>query len=194
MTRILVHVEGLTEENFVNEILAEHLQQYGYTKIDARTMGKAQQRHRRGGIRGWQETKRDVVGHLRRDARGIGTTMVNYYGLPERGASAWPGRSEAHKKPLPDRATHVEDAIHRDLQKELGGGFQARRFCQARGDELGRFHLGSTVVLLHADGGWRWDEAVAVSKILRYGQLLAAPEAGAVELEAAASDNARAAS
>lgn len=64
----------------------------------------------------------------------------------------------------------------------------------ARGDELGRFHLGSTVVLLHTDGGWRWDEAVAVSKILRYGQLLAAPEAGAVELEAAASDNARTAS
>ena len=45
----------------------------------------------------------------------------------------------------------------------------------ARGDELGRFHLGSTVVLLHAAADWRWDEAVAVGKAVRYGQLLAAP-------------------
>ena len=54
----------------------------------------------------------------------------------------------------------------------------------ARGDELGRFHLGSTVVLLHAAADWRWDEAVAVGRALRYGQPLAVPGAGGVELEA----------
>ena len=29
---------------------------------------------------------------------------------------------------MPDRAAHVEDAIRRDLQEELGGGFHANRF------------------------------------------------------------------
>ena len=55
----------------------------------------------------------------------------------------------------------------------------------ARGDELGRFHLGSTVVLLHAAGDWRWDGAVAVEKAVRCGQALAVPGAGAVESEIA---------
>ena len=51
----------------------------------------------------------------------------------------------------------------------------------ARGDELGRFHLGSTVVLLHAAADWRWDAAAAVGQALRYGQPLAVPGNGAVE-------------
>ena len=58
----------------------------------------------------------------------------------------------------------------------------------ARGDELGRFHLGSTVVLLHAAADWRWDAAAAVGQALRYGQPLAVPGNGAVELEAAGDD------
>ena len=128
MTRILVHVEGPTEEGFVREILAEHLQQCGYAQVGARTLGEAQQRQKRGGIRGWQEAKRGIVRHLRRDANSIGTTMVDYYGLPERGSNAWPGRAAARETPADGRAARVEDAIRRDLQEELGGGFQASRF------------------------------------------------------------------
>ena len=59
----------------------------------------------------------------------------------------------------------------------------------ARGDELGRFHLGSTVVLLHAAADWRWDAAAAVGEALRYGQPLAVPGNGAVESETAGDDN-----
>lgn len=128
MTRILVHVEGPTEESFVREILAEHLQQYGYAQVGARTLGEAQQRQKRGGIRGWQEAKRGIVRHLRRDANSIGTTMVDYYGLPERGSNAWPGRAAASGAPANSRAARVEDAICRDLREELGRGLQASRF------------------------------------------------------------------
>ena len=63
----------------------------------------------------------------------------------------------------------------------------------ARGDELGRFHLGSTVVLLHAAADWRWDAAAAVGRALRYGQPLAVPGSGAVESETVG-DNTRTAS
>ena len=50
-----------------------------------------------------------------------------------------------------------------------------RRF--ARGEELGRFHLGSTVVLLAAPGPWRWHAEVAPGRFCAYGQMLLAPEA-----------------
>ena len=36
MHRLLIHVEGQTEESFVNEILAEHLHGCGYTLVSAR--------------------------------------------------------------------------------------------------------------------------------------------------------------
>ena len=44
MTRLLVHVEGQTEEQFVNELLAPHLYFFGFTKISARLVGNARQR------------------------------------------------------------------------------------------------------------------------------------------------------
>ncbi|MDE2725572.1 MAG: hypothetical protein OXI59_19555 [Gemmatimonadota bacterium] len=36
MTRLLIHVEGETEETFVNEILGPHLYACGYTMVSAR--------------------------------------------------------------------------------------------------------------------------------------------------------------
>ena len=53
MTRLLVHVEGQTEETFVNEVLSEHLILRGYTSVSARLVGNARQRERRGGIKAW---------------------------------------------------------------------------------------------------------------------------------------------
>lgn len=128
MTRLFVHVEGPTEERFVKEILADHLYRNAYLQVIARTIGLARGRKRRGGIRGWPEAKKGIVNHLREDRRAVSTTMVDYYGLPERSSGAWPGRADAGKKPFPDRAAHVEDAVRRDLQRELGDKFQAHRF------------------------------------------------------------------
>ncbi len=47
MTRLLVHVEGQTEEEFVNEVLAEHLDQRGFSAVSARLFGNARQRSHR---------------------------------------------------------------------------------------------------------------------------------------------------
>ena len=128
MTRLFMHVEGSTEARFVNEILASHLYQHGYRHVSPRIMGLARERERRGGIRGWPEAKKSIVNHLRGDQEVISTTMVDYYGLPERPPGAWPGRADAGTKPIAARAKHVEDAILRDLQGELGDKFQAQRF------------------------------------------------------------------
>ena len=128
MMRLFVHVEGPTEENFVNEILKPHLHHHGYGQVSARLMGDARQRSRRGGIRGWPEAKRGIVRHLLEDAGSIDTTMVDYYGLPQRGTNAWPGRETAGEIPIPTRAKHIEDAIRRDLRQELGDNLLPRRF------------------------------------------------------------------
>lgn len=128
MTRLLVHVEGQTEESFVNEVLGPHLYQIGYTLVNARLMGNARQRHRRGGVRGWQSAKRDIIGHLRDDPNAIATTMVDFYGMPRSGDRAWPGRAEAALALFSDRASKVEEGMLHDIVVEMGQGFNPMRF------------------------------------------------------------------
>src|SRR5713101_2359479 len=100
MARLLVHVEGETEETFVNEVLRAHLVARGFERVDARLLGNARQRDRRGGIRGWSAARRDIVRHLAQDPGCIATTMVDYYGLPQTGEKAWPGRADASLLPV----------------------------------------------------------------------------------------------
>jgi hypothetical protein len=48
MARLLIHVEGQTEEDFVNEVLRDHLISRGYELVAARIVGNARLRGRRG--------------------------------------------------------------------------------------------------------------------------------------------------
>jgi hypothetical protein len=115
MARLLIHVEGQTEEGFVNEVLQEPLRQIGYAAVSARIIGNARLRQNRGGIRSWPSVKRDIVNHLKEDPGCIATTMVDYYGLPKEGDAAWPGRAQASSFSPTEKATFVEAALHRDL-------------------------------------------------------------------------------
>lgn len=45
----------------------------------------------------------------------------------------------------------------------------------SRGDELGRFHMGSSVVVLSAHRDWQWDAEVAEGQFRAYGQPLLHP-------------------
>jgi hypothetical protein len=128
MTRLLVHVEGETEETFVNEILAGHLYAYGYTKVSARLVGNARQRDRRGGIRGWSTVRNDILNHLKEDLGCVATMMVDYYALPKTGGKAWPGRDEAGRRPFPQKAPTVQNALLADICEELGTSFDPSRF------------------------------------------------------------------
>ena len=128
MTRLLVHVEGQTEESFVNTVLAEHLCARGFSMVRARLIGNARQRDHRGGIRGWHTVRRDIARHLHEDRNRVVTTMVDYYGLPQHGPYAWPGRAEASESALPDKAKLVEDSLLADIHEDMGDGFDVRRF------------------------------------------------------------------
>jgi hypothetical protein len=72
MPRLLIHVEGQTEEGFVNEVLRDHLVAKGYHAVEARTLGNARLRQRRGGIRAWSAVKMDIARHLKEDPGCVG--------------------------------------------------------------------------------------------------------------------------
>ena len=125
LSRLLVHVEGQTEESFVNKVLAPHLQSVGYTAVSARLLGNARQRSHRGGIRQWNSVRNDILNHLTEDQTTLATTMVDYYGLP----NSWPGQEGAGRQnTLTDRAALVESRLLEDISRSLGSNFNPRRF------------------------------------------------------------------
>lgn len=128
MIRLLVHVEGETEETFVKELLGPHLLSRGYARVDPRLMGSARHRDRRGGVRPWPSVCLDIVHHLRTDRNCFATTMVDYYGMPRAGQRAWPGRAAAASLISSRRAQTVEEALAADVGRRLGRGFDSRRF------------------------------------------------------------------
>lgn len=128
MARLLIHVEGETEEAFVNEVLTPHLYRHGYTNVGARLVGNARQRDRRGGIRAWNAVRKDIIQHLREDQSALATTMVDYYALPQTGDRAWPGRAEAGDLPFPHKAATVQLALAVDIRHQMGEQFNPHRF------------------------------------------------------------------
>ena len=61
MVRVFVLVEGETEEDFVNEVLAPYLYNKGFYSVTAKLMGNARQRDRRGGVKGWTAVRKEIV-------------------------------------------------------------------------------------------------------------------------------------
>ena len=120
MARLFVHVEGETEEDFVNEVLGPYLVSRGYSSVSARILGNTRQRDRRGGIRPWTSAKQDIVRHLLQNRGCIATTMIDYYGLPRTGNRAWPGRAEASTMAPNQKAVAVESAVAAEIAARMG--------------------------------------------------------------------------
>lgn len=126
MTRLLVSVEGETEELFVYQVLAPHLYAHGYTSVVASLMGTAVSRDNRGGVKAWDDVLKDIVNKLRGDRGLIVSTMVDYYGMPH----DWPGRGVV--PPRDATPSQIADPIEQGMLdavvREMGSGFDARRF------------------------------------------------------------------
>jgi hypothetical protein len=115
-----MHVEGQTEETFVNEVLRPHLCAVGYTNVSARLLGNARQRDHRGGICSWAAVRKDIANHLKHDRACLATTIVDFYGLPKSGQNQWPGRDIASSAPFADRPVLVENALAADIAEAIG--------------------------------------------------------------------------
>ena len=128
MKRLIVHVEGQTEEQFVNAILAPYLLKSGYSRVAARLLGKSSQRRNRGGICGWPQALRSIVRHLKQDRKLIVTTMVDFYGLPQKKDSSWPNRAQASKSAYPHNANLVKCGMIEEVRNEVGKLYNPDRF------------------------------------------------------------------
>ena len=108
MPRLLIHVEGETEETFVNRLLSAHLYGCGYSFIAARLLGNQGSRARRGGIRNWEASLRDIVRHLKEDRKLTTSLIVDFYGMP----NDWPGRRDAEKlSAATEKASCIEQKL-----------------------------------------------------------------------------------
>jgi hypothetical protein len=54
--------------------------------------------------------------------------MVDFYGLPQQGDRAWPGRAAAAGASGHQKAAVVEEALRKDLAHAMGADFDATRF------------------------------------------------------------------
>jgi Domain of unknown function (DUF4276) len=112
MARLLIHVEGETEAQFVDELLRDFLVERGYSTVAARLHGNARQKSDRGGGKSWESVRREIIRHLSGDRDLVVTTMVDFYALP----SSWYAKVGS-KDPL-----RIEQAMAADI------GFPAGRF------------------------------------------------------------------
>lgn len=119
MVRVLVLVEGQTEKKFVKEILAPTLAPR-QVFLTARLTGKP---GRKGGVREYNQIKKEIVAFLRQDKPAYCATMFDYYGLPK----TWPGKSEADDSPFHQMPQTIEAAIHEDIALAMGKLFQNKR-------------------------------------------------------------------
>ena len=149
MARLLIHVEGPTEEMFVKEVLKGYLTGRGYSDISPRILGKARLRGRRGGIVGWPTARKDILGHLKEDLTCIATTMVDYYGLPQTEDNGWPGRKNTERSVIA-RAQSVERELLNDVVAEMGKLFNPTRFVP--------------FVLMHEFEGLLFSDCTALSR------------------------------
>jgi Domain of unknown function (DUF4276) len=155
--RLLIHVEGQTEETFVNEVLRAHLVQHGYTSVEARLIGNARLRVKRGGIKSWSSVRGDIVRHLREDTTARSTLMVDYYAMPSTGERAWPGRLVSENLATLPKAQSVENALLTDITSAFGANFNPKRFLP--------------FVLMHEFEGLLFSDCDALAKGIGQGPL-----------------------
>ena len=118
MARLFVHVEGQTEELFVQEVLAPHLYGRGFHLVAPVFLGNPRQR---GGVPSWPSARRDILRKLSGDQGAISTMMVDYYGMPQSGERAWPGRAAASGlRTAEEKAGCVQQALLLDISHALG--------------------------------------------------------------------------
>ena len=107
MSRVLVFVEGQTEETFVRDLLVPYFSRLGIylTPILAQTSPG-----HKGGIVSYGKVKHQLTRLCRQDQGAYVTTMMDYYGLP----NDFPGMEgrvpDAHKQ-----VVRVEQALYQDI-------------------------------------------------------------------------------
>lgn len=114
MRRLLIHVEGHSEEKFVNFHLQPYLARSGVS-TSARLMGKSRMRLNRGGIKSWTVVRDEILRIASQDPSVAHTLMVDYYALPK----DWPGSHQSVDLPFERKAAHIQECLKNDLASQI---------------------------------------------------------------------------
>ena len=113
MSKVLILVEGQTEETFVREVLAPHLAGRGVYPIArlATTKRVKSGSDFKGGIVSYGKFRNDIIRLLGDTSAALVTTMVDFYGLP----MDFPGRRSMPTSSCYDQVAYLEQEIHTDI-------------------------------------------------------------------------------
>lgn len=113
MKKVLVYVEGQTEETFIRDVLGPHLGRFGVFPVPvlARTKRTRSGDVFKGGILSYTQVRRDVLGLLKDTSAALVTTMIDYYGLPDN----FPGKTTLPPGTPYQRVAFLEEAFRQDI-------------------------------------------------------------------------------
>ena len=113
MKKVLVYVEGQTEETFIRDVLGPHLAQISIylTPVLAQTKRTASGTTYKGGVVSYGQVRRDIRRLLGDTSASLVTTMMDYYGLP----NDFPGRAQIPPGTPYERVSFLENAFREDI-------------------------------------------------------------------------------
>jgi hypothetical protein len=113
MHKILILVEGQTEERFVKTVLNPHLENYNVVCIPTIITTKLVKRgpNFKGGVPEYTKVKRQIQ-RLLGDTNAIKiSTMIDYYGVP----NSFPGKNNIVGETPHDRVKYLESELLKDI-------------------------------------------------------------------------------
>jgi hypothetical protein len=120
VARVLVVVEGQTEEAFVGNVLAPALWE---RNVYATAIVLGRPGHK-GGRTNYERVSRDVLTFLKQDGRAYCTTMVDLYGL----GAGFPGAPPPTHLSNIEKVRHIEAAFKQDICDRIPDFRPDRRF------------------------------------------------------------------
>lgn len=113
MKRVLILVEGQTEERFVKTVLNSHLENFNVTCIPTIITTKLVKRgpNFKGGVPEYAIVSRQIQRLLGDTNASFVTTMIDYYGLP----NSFPGEKTIGGGTPHERVAYLEQEISKDI-------------------------------------------------------------------------------
>lgn len=110
MKRLYIIVEGQTEEDFVNQVLAPYL--FHFKILDVRAIKITTSKTGKGGFVNYQHLKNDALKYLKKEKDIIVTTFFDYFRMP----TSMPDYEKCIKLPFADnRINCLEAAMQEDI-------------------------------------------------------------------------------
>jgi hypothetical protein len=112
--KVLVLVEGQTEDTFIRNILEPHTQRFGVhlTPILLTTDRLDSGLKMKGGVPPYAEFKKEILNLLHDTSASKVTTMIDFYGLPK----DYPGKANLPRGSCFQRVNFLEEALKMDIK------------------------------------------------------------------------------